>query len=164
MLNLLEPIIWSAATRRRFGRTLDLLLISMLASMLSQKRRRVAALQISYEMKTISKLAIAGLICLAFNFASAQQQAGQDQEEESSRQIVLDRFNKARPFSEATGGVNSGGATKPAIKAPVYRRTGTARISGPRKGTTPTATEGSLRLCRLMCGRSLTFRKQLCFW
>jgi len=92
-------------------------------------------------MNTISKLATAGLICLAFNFASAQQQAGQDQEEESSRQIVLDRFNKARPFSEATGGVNSGGATKPAIKAPVYRRTGTARISGPRKGTTPTATE-----------------------
>jgi hypothetical protein len=92
-------------------------------------------------MKTISKLAIAGLICLAFNFASAQQQAGREQEEESSRQIVLDRFNKARPFSEATGGVNSGNATKPAIKAPVYRRTGTARISGPRKGAPPTATE-----------------------
>jgi hypothetical protein len=88
-------------------------------------------------MKTISKLVIAALICLAFNFASAQQQNSQD--EESSRQIVLDRFNKARPFSEATGGVDKS-ATKTA-KPPVYRRTGTARIPGPRKGATPAATE-----------------------
>lgn len=92
-------------------------------------------------MKTIIKLAIAGLICLAANFASAQQQAGQDQEDEaSSRQIVLDRFNKARPFSEATGGVNSGGATKPAVKPPVYRRTGNVRLPG-RRNNSPAATE-----------------------
>ena len=90
-------------------------------------------------MKTISKLALASLICLAFNFASAQQQTGQE-EEESSRQIVLDRFNKARPFSEATGGVNTGGS-KPAIKPPVYRRTGNVRLPGSRRNTSPAATE-----------------------
>lgn len=91
---------------------------------------------ISNEMKTISKLAIIGLICLAFNFTSAQQQTGQE-EEESSRQIVLDRFNKARPFSEATGGVDNR-ATKAA--KPVYRRTGSARLPGSRRNT-PAATE-----------------------
>lgn len=92
-------------------------------------------------MKTICKLAIVGVICLAFNVASAQQPAAQDQEEESSRQIVLDRFNKARPFSEATGGINSGGASKPAIKAPVYRRTGNVRLPGSRRNNSPAATE-----------------------
>lgn len=91
-------------------------------------------------MKTISKLAIAGLICLAANFASAQQQTDQDQPEESSRQIVLDRFNKARPFSEATGGINTG-ASKPASKPPVYRRTGNVRLPGSRRNNSPAATE-----------------------
>jgi uncharacterized protein DUF4384 len=62
----------------------------------------------------------------------------QDQDEESSRQIVLDRFNKARPFSEASGGIGSGSA-KPAVKPPVYRRTG-ARLPGPRRSA-PAATE-----------------------
>ena len=57
-------------------------------------------------------------------------------DEESSRQIVLDRFNTARPLSEAAkGGMNSGAAVKP----PVYRRTGTARIG--RRGARPPATE-----------------------
>lgn len=91
-------------------------------------------------MKTITKLVIAVLICLAFNLASAQQQAPQDQEEESSRQIVLDRFNKARPFSEATGGINTG-ASKPAVKPPVYRRTGNVRLPGSRRNASPAATE-----------------------
>jgi hypothetical protein len=91
-------------------------------------------------MKTISRLGIAGVICLAFNFASAQQPMSQE-EEESSRQIVLDRFNKARPFSEATGGINSGGSTKPAVKPPVYRRTGNVRLPGSRRNSSAAATE-----------------------
>jgi hypothetical protein len=60
-----------------------------------------------------------------------------DPDDESSRQIVLDRFNTARPLSEAAkGAMNSGAAT---VKAPVYRRTGPARIG--RRGARPPATE-----------------------
>jgi len=66
----------------------------------------------------------------------AQKSNLPEQEEESSRQIVLDRFNKARPLSEASGGV-AGGST--ANKQPVYRRTGAARL--PRRGARPPATE-----------------------
>lgn len=58
-------------------------------------------------------------------------------DEESSRQIVLDRFNTARPLSEAAkGGVTSASAV---VKPPVYRRTGPARIG--RRGMRPPATE-----------------------
>src|SRR5690349_19230425 len=52
--------------------------------------------------------------------APAQQPSSQN-DEESSRQIVLDRFNTARPTAEAAkGGANAGAA----VKRPVYRRTG----------------------------------------
>ena len=61
------------------------------------------------------------------------------QEDESSRQIVLDRFNKARPLSEASAGMSSGSSAA-ATKAPVYRRTGVARIPI-RRGARPPATE-----------------------
>lgn len=90
---------------------------------------------ISDEMNTLSKLTIAILICLTPNLVSAQKQ--NDQEEESSRQIVLDRFNKARPLSEATAGVGSGNTA--AMRPPVYRRMG-MRIPG-RRGARPPATE-----------------------
>ncbi|MGZ8844115.1 MAG: DUF4384 domain-containing protein, partial [Pyrinomonadaceae bacterium] len=75
----------------------------------------------------------------------------QQNDEESSRQIVLDRFNKARPFSEATGGMGSGPA-KPAMKPPVYRRTG-ARLAGPRRGT-PATEEIGITVWRLRPSRS----------
>ena len=72
------------------------------------------------------------LICCG----SVWSQTTQD-EEESSRQIVLDRFNTARPLSEAAkGGMNSGNA---AAKPAVYRRTGAARIG--RRGARPPATD-----------------------
>src|SRR3954454_19179996 len=74
-------------------------------------------------------------LCLLI-VSSAVAQTQQPNDEESSRQIVLDRFNTARPLSEtAKGGMNSGTAVKP----PVYRRTGTARIG--RRGARPPATE-----------------------
>lgn len=92
---------------------------------------------ISDEMNTLSKLTIAILICLTPNLVSAQKQ--NDQEEESSRQIVLDRFNKARPLSEATAGVGGGSASTAAMRPPVYRRMG-MRIPG-RRGARPPATE-----------------------
>ena len=72
----------------------------------------------------------------ATSLAFAQAQTPTDPDEESSRQIVLDRFNTARPLSEAAkGGMNSGSA--PA--KPVYRRTGAARIN--RRGARPSPTE-----------------------
>ena len=64
------------------------------------------------------------------------------QDDESSRQIVLDRFNKARPMSEATGSMSGGGGktNTAAVRPPVYRRTGAMRVP-PRRGTKPPATE-----------------------
>jgi hypothetical protein len=73
--------------------------------------------------------------CSAIAFAQTANPTNQD--DESSRQIVLDRFNTARPVSEGVkGGMNSGSATG---KPPVYRRTGPARIA--RRGPRPPATE-----------------------
>ena len=63
------------------------------------------------------------------------------QEDESSRQIVLDRFNKARPMNEATGGMSGGGGkTNTPAARPVYRRTGANRIPN-RRGAKPPDTE-----------------------
>ncbi|HEX7723536.1 MAG TPA: DUF4384 domain-containing protein [Pyrinomonadaceae bacterium] len=84
-------------------------------------------------MKSISKLLIVPLL-LSANFAASQTAS---QGEESSRQITLDRFNKARPLSEASGGMGSSATTS---KPPVYRRTGAARVPG-RRGVRPPATE-----------------------
>src|SRR3954469_7238132 len=62
------------------------------------------------------------------------------QDEEASRQIVLDRFNKARPAEDASAGMGGGGSTKAAaIKPPVYRRMGATRLG--RRGTRLPATE-----------------------
>ena len=80
------------------------------------------------------------LIMLAGSNAVAQQESPGQGEDESSRQIVLDRFNKARPFSEAKGAIDKDSA-KPATKPPVYRRTGNVRLAGPRRGAPPSATE-----------------------
>ncbi len=87
--------------------------------------------------------------CLIGTSAVLSQQQNND---EGSRQIVLDRFNKARPFSEATGGMGSGSA-KPAVKPPVYRRTG-ARLAGPRRGTPPATEEIGVTVWRLRPSRA----------
>jgi hypothetical protein len=79
-------------------------------------------------------VAAAVILLMALVCVPAQQPSSQD--DESSRQIVLDRFNTARPLSEAAkGGMSSGNA--PA--KPVYRRTGAARIG--RRGVRPPAVE-----------------------
>lgn len=101
---------------------------------------------------SIRALTLSLLCVIASAVATGMQANPQDQDEESSRQIVLDRFNKARPFSEATGGMGSGSA-KPAIKPPVYRRTG-ARLSGPRRGTTPATEEIGITVWRLRPSRA----------
>ena len=94
--------------------------------------------RIPKELKYRFQLALAVLACMVF-FLSVSAQQPENQDEESSRQIVLDRFNKARPFSEAKGGVDN--AVAKVAKPPVYRRTGNVRLPGPRKGATPAATE-----------------------
>lgn len=79
-------------------------------------------------------------VCLLFA-GSATAQPPQNQDEESSRQIVLDRFNKARPASDASAAMGGGSSTKAAtMKPPVYRRMGSTRIST-RRGARPPATE-----------------------
>jgi hypothetical protein len=78
------------------------------------------------------------LVCASSVAQQPNPTVGDD--EESSRQIVLDRFNKARPMSEATAGMGSVTSGMNAMKAPLYRRTGATRIPG-RRGARPPATE-----------------------
>src|SRR5581483_7638283 len=85
----------------------------------------------------ISLFISAASLCLLIS-SGVIGQTPQQSDEESSRQIVLDRFNKARPLSEATAGVGS--ANSAAMKPPLYRRTGAMRIPG-RRGARPPATE-----------------------
>jgi hypothetical protein len=79
------------------------------------------------------------------------------QDDDSSRQIVLDRFNKARPMSaDASGGIGNNSSktsSKPIAKAPVYRRTGTARVTPPRKGSQPATEEIGVTVWRLRPAR-----------
>jgi len=74
-------------------------------------------------MNTIFKSLLITLVCLTANLALAQKQ-NHGQEDESSRQITLDRFNKARP-AEATTATDT--RTRAALRAAIYRRTGPLR-------------------------------------
>lgn len=78
----------------------------------------------------------------ALVFISATGPALGQSEDAASRQIVLDRFNKARPAEEATAGVGGGrvGGNVPA-KPPVYRRTGQARLPTGRRPAPSTSSE-----------------------
>src|SRR5262245_39922063 len=84
------------------------------------------------------RVILAGAALLLSFTTQAQQPDSQD--EESSRQIVLDRFNKARPFAEVKGGIDNA-SPNPSTKPPVYRRTGSARLPGSRRGAPPATTE-----------------------
>ena len=90
-------------------------------------------------------LGLAVLTTLSFNSPAIAQ------DDESSRQIVLDRFNKARPLSEASAGV---GANTAAIKAPVYRRTGAMRIPARRGARLPSTEEIGITIWRLRPSRA----------
>jgi hypothetical protein len=88
-------------------------------------------------MKYIFNLCTVIFLLSSSHLAFSQTANPTDPNDESSRQIVLDRFNTARPLSEAAkGGMTSGPAS---MKPPVYRRTGPARIG--RRGARPPATE-----------------------
>lgn len=90
-------------------------------------------------MKAIPKLLIFVLICLTAIAALAQKQNTDQDEDASSRQIVLDRFNKARPSGDITAGV-SGTRAGATVKAPIYRRTGSLRLP-PRSKSAPSSSE-----------------------
>ncbi len=72
------------------------------------------------------------LLLISATAAPARTQTNPGDKEESSRQIVLDRFNKARPAADVTAGVG-GTRTGTGIKPPVYRRAGHTRLAGGRK-------------------------------
>jgi len=86
------------------------------------------------ELKTMNLLTTLLVLLGAIAFSPAALAQTQD---DSSRQIVLDRFNKARPTDNAAGGSASGGARRPVRRPndsamrPVYRRTSpSAKVSG----------------------------------
>ena len=102
-------------------------------------------------LTTIQWVAVFGLALLGF--FSTNSPALAQGEEASSRQIVLDRFNKARPGGDASGGVSgSRPGTATAARPPVYRRTGAMRPPGSRK-TLPTEEIG-VTVWRLRPSRS----------
>jgi hypothetical protein len=84
------------------------------------------------------------LLC-AFSFTAA---AFAQTEDDNSRQIVLDRFNKARPAADVTAGVGGTRVGTPE-KAPVYRRTGSLRRPGGRKSTPSLSEEIGITVWRL---------------
>ena len=86
-------------------------------------------------MKTVRCAIRFFLPCLVLTGGVAVLSQTPQNDEESSRQIVLDRFNNARPAS-ATVKAGTSGGTAP---RPVYRRTGNARLT--RRGARPPATE-----------------------
>jgi hypothetical protein len=92
------------------------------------------------------------LCCLFFGFVPAQT----PQDEESSRQIVLDRFNKARPADGVTAGIGGTrtGPNNVAVKAPVYRRTGQIRLPGGRKPPPVSSEELGVTVWRLRPSQS----------
>ena len=87
-------------------------------------------------MKTVRGTIRFFLPCLVLTCGGAVMAQTPQNDEESSRQIALDRFNTARPPSEGIKSGVSGGNPAP---RPVYRRTGNARLA--RRGARPPATE-----------------------
>jgi hypothetical protein len=97
--------------------------------------------------------ALAALSCLTCSLALAQKQNTAQDEDASSRQIVLDRFNKARPAADVTAGV-SGTRAGATVKAPIYRRTGSLRSSGGRKSAPSSSEEIGVTVWRLRPSQS----------
>ena len=103
-------------------------------------------------MNEFVKRALLVICCCLFSGAVVAQ-IQQPNDEESSRQIVLDRFNKARPMSEATAGMGSVTSGMNAVKAPLYRRMGATRIPRRRGAPTPATEEIGITIWRLRPSR-----------
>jgi hypothetical protein len=76
-------------------------------------------------MNKTLKLLMLVFVCLTATNTAAQKQDGA-QDDASSRQITLDRFNKARP-AEATTTPSARNRTRASLRAAIYRRTGPLR-------------------------------------
>jgi hypothetical protein len=97
-------------------------------------------------------MSLAVLAALSFASTALAQSEGA-----SSRQIVLDRFNKARPAADVTGGVSGSrtGAGTSAAKPPIYRRTGSIKLAGgPRKSAPISSEEIGVTVWRLRPAKS----------
>ena len=103
-------------------------------------------------MNEFVKRALLVICCCLFSGAVVAQ-IQQPNDEESSRQIVLDRFNKARPMSEATAGMGSVTSGMNAMKAPLYRRMGATRIPRRRGAPKPATEEIGITIWRLRPSR-----------
>jgi hypothetical protein len=88
---------------------------------------------------------IAFLCCLFSGLVLAQT----PKEDVSSRQIVLDRFNKARPAEDVTAGIGGSRPKNVAAKPPIYRRTGQIRMPGGRKPAPASSEEIGVTVWRL---------------
>jgi hypothetical protein len=84
----------------------------------------------------LSRAGLAILFSLPFALTAVAQS-----EEVNSRQIVLDRFNKARPadLTEGVSGERTGAGTS--AKAPIYRRTGAIKTTAARRRPTVSSSE-----------------------
>lgn len=109
----------------------------------------------STHLKTIQWTAILGLAVLCV--CSTNSPALAQGEEPNSRQIVLDRFNKARPAEELSAGVGGGRvAANVTIKAPIYRRTGSLKLAvGSRKSKPAPSEEIGVTVWRLRPSQSM---------
>jgi Domain of unknown function (DUF4384) len=88
-------------------------------------------------------MSLAVLAALSFSTALAQK------EDDSSRQIVLDRFNKARPGADVTAGISGTGSGATGARPPVYRRTGSTKLPGGRKPAPRSTEEIGITVWRL---------------
>jgi hypothetical protein len=75
-------------------------------------------------------------------------------EDENSRQIVLDRFNKARPGGDVTAGISGAGPGTTGARPPVYRRTGSMKLPGGRKPAPASSEEIGVTVWRLRPSQS----------
>src|SRR6266436_4190602 len=94
-----------------------------------------------------TRLIIFAFLCIGLTSSAFTSTAIAQSEEPNSRQIVLDRFNKARP-ADVTAGF--GGARAGAgVKAPVYRRAGQVRVAGGRRPATAASEEIGVTVWRM---------------
>lgn len=94
------------------------------------------------------------LVCFTANLAFPQKQDAQD-EDVASRQIVLDRFNKARPAEDVTAGVGGARTGGTVARAPVYRRTGAMKLPGGRRAAPSSSEEIGVTVWRLRPSQSM---------
>jgi len=104
-------------------------------------------------MKTTQFTSRVLILFLCFLFAGVAGGRTPQDDDVSSRQIVLDRFNKARPAEEVTAGVG-GARTGAPVKPPVYRRTGQIRLPVGRKPAPASSEEIGVTVWRLRPSQS----------